>query len=76
MKKTFALIMTVFLLFSISGFSMDKGHKSGQTAKIAQHSGRSSKAGHRPPKARAGRKIHKSKTKRPVMKSTGNKILF
>jgi hypothetical protein len=75
MKKTFGLIVAIFLAFSLSGFSIDKNHKSGQNAKIAQHSGRIAKAGRRPPKARV-RKIHKSKTKRPVKKSTGNKILL
>jgi hypothetical protein len=76
MKKTFAFMMAIFLVFSISGFSMDKNQKSSQTAKIMQHSGRSAKAGRKPPKTRAARKIHKSKTKRPVKKSTGNKILL
>jgi uncharacterized protein YxeA len=76
MKKILILMMAAFLASSINGFSMDKNRKSGQTAKIVQHSGRSAKAGRRPPKARAGRKIHKSKTKRPFKKSIGNKILL
>ncbi|HZL76125.1 MAG TPA: hypothetical protein VFB97_00340 [Bacteroidales bacterium] len=76
MKKTLILMMAAFLASSINGFSMDKNHKTTQSAKTEQHSGRSAKAGRRPPKARAGRKIHKSKTKRPVKKSTGNKILL
>jgi uncharacterized protein YxeA len=76
MKNIFAIIMAVFLVLPLSGFSMDKNHKSGQTAKIVQHSGRSSKSGRKPPKARAARKIHKSKTRRPLKKSSGNKILI
>jgi hypothetical protein len=78
MKKTFAFMMAIFLVFSISGFSTDINQESGQTAKIVQHPGRNAKAGRRPPKARAARKIHKSKSKarRPAKKSTGTKILI
>jgi hypothetical protein len=78
MKKTFAFMMAIILIFSISGFSIDKNHKASQTAKTVQHSGRSSKAGRRPPKARAAKKIHKSKSKarHPAKKSTGTKILI
>ncbi|MGD0342225.1 MAG: hypothetical protein ABSA76_11045 [Bacteroidales bacterium] len=74
MKKAFVLMITFFMVFSINGFSMDKNHKTAQTAKTAQHSRGSAKTGRKPPKPKARKKIHKSKSKRHMPKKTGHAI--
>jgi hypothetical protein len=74
MKKSIALLMAFLLVFSINGFSQTKSHKKVQSAKTEQHSKNSGKSRHKPPKAKHGKKIHKSKSKRPSQTKTGKAI--
>jgi len=71
MKKTIVLVMAIFLIFSINGFSQDKTHKTVQSAKAVQPKKGNAKTGHKPKKSASKKNIHKSGTKRHSQKKKG-----
>jgi hypothetical protein len=74
MKKIIVLMMAIFLVFSISGFSQGKPHKTVQSAKIAQPKKGSGKTGRAPRKPIAKKKIHKPSPKHQAPKRAGRAV--
>ena len=74
MKKFVVLMMAIFLVFSINGFSRDRTHKTVQSTKIEQSQKRNAKAGRKSKKAEPKKRIHKSGIKRYNQKKTGTGI--
>jgi hypothetical protein len=74
MKKFVVLMMTIFLVFSVNGFSQDKTHKTVQSAKIEQPKKGNIKTGRKPKKVEPKKRIHKSGPKRHNQKKAGNGI--
>jgi hypothetical protein len=74
MKKFVVLLMTIFLVFSINGFSQDKTHKKVQSAKIERSKKGNTKTGRKPKKVEPKKRIHKSGLKRHNQKKAGHGI--
>jgi hypothetical protein len=74
MKKIVILMMAIFLVFSINGFSQDKTHKTVQSAKTEQPKKGNAKTGRKPKKSAPKKKIHKSVPKRQSKKKAGSPI--
>jgi hypothetical protein len=74
MKKIIVLMMAIFLVFSINGFSQDKPHKTVQSGKTEQSKKGTAKTGKQPRKSVSKKKIHKSVPKRQSKKKSGTAI--
>jgi hypothetical protein len=74
MKKIVVLIMSIFLVFSINGFSQNKTHKTVQSAKTEQPKKGKAKNGYKPKKSKSKKRIHKPRSKRYSQKKAGNGI--
>jgi hypothetical protein len=73
MKKVIVLILAIFLIFSINGFSQNQPCKT-SLGVMAEQSPKGNKTGHKPRKSVHKKKIHKSGPKRHHQKKTGSGI--
>lgn len=74
MKKIIVLMMAIFLVFSINGFSQDKTHKTVQKGKTEQPKKGNAKTGRTPRKSVSKKKVHKSGPTRHSQKKSGNAV--
>jgi hypothetical protein len=68
MKKILVLMISIFLIFSINGFSQDKHHKKAQSGKIEQP-----KNGKHRTKPAPGKSVSKKTVHKPTPKGHGPK---
>jgi hypothetical protein len=74
MKKIIVLMMAIFLVFSINGFSQGQPHKTVQSAKTEQPKKGTSKTGRTPRKPVTKKKVHKPAPKHSTPKKTGHSV--
>jgi hypothetical protein len=74
MKKFVILMMAIFLVFSINGFSQGKPHKNVQSGKTEQPKKGSGKTGRTPKKPVTKKPVHKPPPKHKAPKKSGHTV--
>ena len=74
MKKIIVLMVAIFLIFSINGFSQDKTHKKVQSGKIEQPKNGKHITKRAPGKSGSKKRVHKSAPKKHIQKKSGQTV--
>ena len=74
MKKIVILVIAIFLVFSINGFSQNRSHNTILSSMTEHSAKRNTKTGRKPRKSVSKKKIHKSGPKRHSHQAQGSGI--